>query len=219
MSLRTIRLVGLLAVVLVTGAANASSFWFYLGSGVGRTPSWCHGHKPVWVVNPLWWNSGVWMGGSSWMMHIGSGVYHCGRPCGGWCSINKTCWQQSRDTFQGRLDRHQRDTPAWVGLALSQGTGGRDVLARRAMRKAVRQGIDRAVPGIPAGEVARPLARLEGRYTRLAARRGDHWFMVASLRTIRGDRVGAARAAELALLVNPRDAEARMLLNAARSGR
>jgi tetratricopeptide (TPR) repeat protein len=206
--LTRIVLVSFIAIACAS-PSNASSFWFRFGSGA----AW---PVPGWVAP---WQAGIGFSGSGWSIHIGSGRGYNGAHRQAWNKLGQGDWQGARDLFRAAIERRPDDASAWLGLSLARANGGQDDGARLAMRRAVRLDMRFAIRGMPVHEFGPMLRAHERRLSTMAALRPGHWFMVAAMRTLQGDRAGTIRASEQALRFNRYDTDAMALLRLARWGR
>ena len=129
----------------------------------------------------------------------------------GWDAIKADNFAYARKFFTNQALLRPDDPTAKAGLAIARAAGGLDSQAESAMRRAVREGVDRARQGLPAFELEEALVALDEHYAERSDVYNDRWFMLAATRYLIGDFAGAKDAADQALSFDEGDAEARRI--------
>lgn len=136
----------------------------------------------------------------------------------GWSALADGDLHHANAYFEDQTANRPDDSTPKIGLALARAAGGNDDTAEWAMRRAVRGGLERGASATPTDRLDRLLASLELRFEERSFASNDRWFMLASIRYLRGDLVGARRAAERALEFDRNDYDARRIYEITRSG-
>lgn len=135
----------------------------------------------------------------------------------GWSALASGSWRNAREYFDRQGVLRPDDPAPKLGLALARAAAEMDDQAEWAMRRAVRSGFDRAVRTVPVYDLDRLLSSLEVVYEDRSYTSNDRWFMLAAVRYVQGNMVGAEQAAGRALELDRHDDDARRLYDLARS--